>query len=673
METVKIKEPKDLIEIIEAENVATILGKADVDKIGQHLKEEFNSRGAWCTERHETLRKFIDMFLSKTDIKSWPWHGAANVVYPLITVAVNEFWTVFTDVFPECKVAKAETTQDFKTNSEILKATGGDRQMAVQYADMQQQQKDIIEGLCQRVGSLLNYQLTEEMPEWLDDTIAMGQLLPLCGLVLRKCYYDPIERRPCHKMVAATHVYANEGAVNVRSALWVAEKDFMYEKDFAEYFSSGHFSYVDLPDSGDDDKKIYFIEMMTYLDLDGDGISEPYIVWFLEEEGTVLRIEKLFEEQDIIFDEVMMQDESGEVYTEQGDILKIKPQTRYIDYRFMPNPEMPFFGMSFCDLLMHTTRVMSTLMNQTIDSATKSNLGGGIYSTSLNMKAGTLSFRPNEWKPVRASGEELARSFYPFPNNQPSPVLLELINMLDVKTQQVANIDQFNAENMQPDMSATVGMIMADKGIGKFRAIFKGIKKSLDQEIQCLLECNRKYFNADKYARIANIQLMPEELEANVYKVASNINLNSLNNVQKMARLQFLMGWNGDPTIDQTEIRREVFKGYEFNDCERFIIQPPIIPQPDPMQELTLKKLEKEIDLFDKQGNLFDAQAEGHRTKSKDIELMQPINYVKTAADATDKMASAESREQGTQIKAYTGMLQGFARLKGNGNGQNNG
>jgi chaperonin GroES len=85
--TAKLK----LDRIQDSENVAELLGKEDLSTIGLHVKgtyeEDKSSRQRWETKMTEAT----ELALQITEQKSYPWPNAANVKFPLITIASMQF------------------------------------------------------------------------------------------------------------------------------------------------------------------------------------------------------------------------------------------------------------------------------------------------------------------------------------------------------------------------------------------------------------------------------------------------------------------------------------------------------------------------------------------------------------------------------------------------------
>ena len=93
------------------------------------------------------------------------------------------------------------------------------------------------------------------------------------------------------------------------------------------------------------------LEQHTYLDLDDDGYSEPYIVTVEYNSKKVLRIVPRFDESKIMVDE-------------KGKVVSIEAKQYYTKYGFIPNPDGGFYDIGFGRLLGPLNNSANTIINQ---------------------------------------------------------------------------------------------------------------------------------------------------------------------------------------------------------------------------------------------------------------------------------------------------------------------
>ena len=86
------QQPVDMLRsFIGQANIAPMLDDEVVKKIGMEVTRGYDadhaSRGDW----ERMMQKAMDLAMQVTQAKNWPWAGAANVKYPLITTGAIQF------------------------------------------------------------------------------------------------------------------------------------------------------------------------------------------------------------------------------------------------------------------------------------------------------------------------------------------------------------------------------------------------------------------------------------------------------------------------------------------------------------------------------------------------------------------------------------------------------
>src|SRR5690606_15873332 len=110
---IEIKIPKvarKLLKWIESPNIAKELSKEKLARIGERVVRDYNidksSRSEWETQ----VEKALKCAKQVVEAKSFPWPGAANVKYPLVTTAAIQFHArSYPEIVKGNEVVKART------------------------------------------------------------------------------------------------------------------------------------------------------------------------------------------------------------------------------------------------------------------------------------------------------------------------------------------------------------------------------------------------------------------------------------------------------------------------------------------------------------------------------------------------------------------------------------
>jgi len=385
---------KKIEQFIYSNNIAVDLTKEALAKIGQDVVTGYDIDLESRSDTDKINKEAMDLANQTYEKKNFPWPNAANVKYPLITVAAIQFAS---RAFPE--LVPDETIVN-------VKIVGND----------DQEQK---EARAQRVGRYMDYQLTEEIGGWLDDTDRLLHALPIVGTCFRKVYYDSLLGRVATEFLPYSDVIVNAKVKNLKEARRVSHKFYKYNNYAIEMASADLWLEQNLgnapSEDNDEDAPHLFIEQHRWLDLDKDGYEEPYIVTVHKESSQVMRIVARYDADSLIL--------------KAGKLIRINPTQYFVKYPFIPNPAGTFYDIGFGTLLYPINSSINTTINQLLDGGTLANTGGGFLGRGLRLTKGEVRFAPGEWKQTDIMAGDLKSGIVPLPIREPSQVLFSLLEI----------------------------------------------------------------------------------------------------------------------------------------------------------------------------------------------------------------------------------------------------
>jgi chaperonin GroES len=569
-----------LEKIIASNNVAEDLDEEELKKIGTKVYDGFDadikSRAVW----EKDLEKWTKLALQIVDEKTYPWKGASNVKYPLLSTAAMQF--------------------SARAYPSLVPSDGSVVKCRVLGADPMGEKAN----RAARVGRHMSYQVIEEMQGWEEDMDRLLLVLPITGTAFKKSYFDSSKGTNCSKLVYPTDLVVNYWAKSLEDAERKTEILSMSQRIVKERQNEGIFRKVDLPDPTisfeDQDKAIRqgfvhpeqdettpytMLEQHTYLDLDKDGYAEPYIVLIEKESKEVLRIVPRFWEEDVIMNE-------------KEQVVRINAIEYYTKFSFVPNPDGGFYDIGFGRLLGPINASADTLVNQLIDAGTLNNLQAGFIGKGLRIKMGESSFTPGEWKAVNATGDDIKKQIFPLPTKEPSPVLMNLLQFLLQSGKELASVAEIFVGKMPgQNTPATTTMATIEQGMKVFTAVYKRIFRSLTKEYRKLYKLNQKYLDPQQY-----IDFLDEEIQQSDYAGPENDIIPAADPQataaqEKMTKLQMLMQLLSLGTLDPMEVTKYALEAGEIPNAEQFQIkQPPPDPKGQQMQqEMEMKQQEQQM------------------------------------------------------------------------------
>lgn len=570
-----------LNEFLTTPNVAELLDDDELGEIGRTVKFEHeidkNSRREWETDYHAAMK----LALQQSTPKNYPWKGAANVKYPLLTSAAMQF------------AARAYPAIVRDHNPVKARVVGKDD-------DGQKRNRG------DRIGRHMSWQLMEEMTEWEGDTDQLLHILPIAGMCYRKSYFDPTLGRNVSEMVHPLDLVINDGAKDINTVPRITQRVPLYPYEIEERMRSGVFRRAELglaAEGGTDkDAPHIFLEQHRKLDLDDDGYGEPYIVTVHESTSQVVRIVPNFREQSVAVNEA-------------GEVAKITRDQYFTKYGFMPNPSGGWHDIGFGYLLRPINEATNTVINQLLDAGHLATVGGGFIGSGARLKGGQLKFKIGEWIPVDVPGGSLRDNLVPRPIQEPSLVLFQLLGLLIDAGKDISSVKDVmtGGENQGKNASPTTTLALIEQGMQVFTAIYKRVFRALKSEYTKLYALNGIYLDEETYFTVLDTpeKIGKEDYAPGDFDVVPVADPNMVTNMQRLGRAEYLAQFVQDPHFDGMEIRRRMLEAASINDIDELLVKelpddPSLAAKAD---ELDIQKRKLEIEWYETQSKVAERKA----------------------------------------------------------------
>lgn len=568
----KQEEGMDFRALIESINIAESLDETLLTKIGTEAKRGYDEDKATRSDWEDSLEEWVKLAKQVKEDKSYPWPGASNVKYPLVTTAAMQFAArAYPSLVPsDGHIVKSVVIGKDPTGEKLEKAT--------------------------RISDFMSYQILHEMDHWEEDMDRLLIQLPVVGMLFKKTYWDPIEKVPKSCVVLPQNLIINYWAKSLDDSERISEEIYMSPRVLKERQMAGVFLDIELgeppapeneknaPNQLDETTPYSLIEQHTFLDLDEDGYEEPYIVTFQKETGKVLRIAARYEEEGIFTDD-------------NGVLLKIEPIQYYTKFGFVPNPDGSFYDIGFGCLLGPINESVNTLINQLIDSGTLNNLQSGFVGKGLRLRMGEYGFQPGEWKPVNATGDDLKKQIVPLPTKEPSNVLFELMGSLITSGKELASVAEiFTGKMPGQNTPATTTMASIEQGMKVFTAVYKRIFRSLAEEFKKIYDLNRVYLDPETYKEVLDSPIGPDDFNKDNYDICPGADPTAISQTEKLLKAQGLLELLPTGMLNPVEVIKRVLEAQEQPNWQQILNpqvaetgMPPEAP-PDPkLQEMQMK------------------------------------------------------------------------------------
>lgn len=601
-----------LAEYEQADNIAALLSDDELKTIGYDVDREYDidkrSRADW----EDSAKKAMDVALQVRQPKNYPFSGAANIKYPLVTVAALQFGArAYPAIVDGTRIVKGQVLgrDDGIPQTDEL---GEPRLDPMNGEPLWITPPGVKKAKADRVSQHMSYQLLCEMEEWEEDTDVLLHHLPIVGCAFRKVWRSAELRRNKAEMVPAIHLVVNNKVRSLDEAPRVTHELFLYPQDIEERMRSGTFIEVDLPapadatgQGSDDDAPHMFLEQHRYLDLDDDGYREPYIVTVHKDSCQVVRIVANYRLENI-------------VTSKDGKrIIRIPKEQYFVKYSFLPDPKGGFYDIGFGKLLESLSETIDTTINQMLDAGHLQNAGGGFIGSGVRLKKKEIKVAPGRFEQVEASGD-LRQQIYSHEHPGPSPVLFQLLGMMVEAARDITAVkDILTGESTESPQTATTTLALIEQGLKVFTAIYKRVYRALKHEFKLLARLNAQHLDQQEYFTFLDQQqvVAREDYDLSSMDIVPVADPKMVTDMQRSARANLVLQVSGHPVLGPTLVPHEATK-YVFDtagmaeEAEKLIAKPQ--QGPSPVEQLQIADAEAEIGK--KQAEATRAEAEAAKT-----------------------------------------------------------
>jgi chaperonin GroES len=478
MEEMNIPEPVEP----ENNNIAASLDDKELreisSKVIRDFEQDLESRAEW-EEKHA---QWLKIYYQEDVPEMGPWSGSSEESIPVMAEAVNQFQSrSYKAFFP---------TRYFVDAIPVGNPSRGARERA------------------ERVGKHMSYQLSVLDRSYKKNKAEMFTAVALDGSDFTKSYYSPTKKRTIIERVRALDLVVPYGTGPRRleeierktqikfmslNETKILKRDGWFIEDAQPWNGeSGGEIQTTIEDAEgitkqtnyvNDESECCILEQHCLLDLDEDGISEPYIVWVDRQSRKTLRIQIRYEV-----------DENG------IPVDNKEPIEYFTHYQFLPNPN-GFYGLGFGFLLGKMNKALNKLVRLFIDGNELHVVGNttSLVSESLGLPGDTYELSMGKANKIPRSVDDIRKHFLPMSFEAPSPQTLQAIELLTAHANKLSTNSDILSGNPDKVYQPTAMLAMIEQGLQLFSSVQEFLGYSMEDELQKVYRINSKYLEDDQY------------------------------------------------------------------------------------------------------------------------------------------------------------------------------
>jgi hypothetical protein len=473
-------------------------------------------------------------------------------------------------------IAEAATQFNARAIAELYPAGGPVKTTIIGQPDEE------TEDQARRVREFMNYQITQEMPEYFPDLDQMLFHLPLVGQTFKKVWWDVNLERQCSQFVMAEDFVVAPESKDLQTSPRYTQLIRMPKNDYDRYVDAGWYLPVKFTGDGIDpsgdtigeiegvntqgddveDDIVTLLEMHVYEDVEDDDVL-PYVVTIDYDTDKVVSVRRNWRSED----------------------EKKLRRDWFVSYKFLPG--LGFYGFGLYHIIGGLGKAATGSLRALLDSAAFSNMQGG-FKLKGRVSGGEIDVSPGEFVDLEATVDDVKKAIMPLPFKEPSAVLFQLLGYVVDIGQRFASTADLNVGDVNPNAPVGSTIALIEQGSKSFSAIHKRLHNSQGQEFKLLAQLNaenlpesfdfaiagssNKIYAADFDERIDVVPVS----DPNIFSTAQRI-------AQAQAILE--MARSAPELHDMYEAYKRMYEAIRIQNIDELLKEPAEAPRIDPIDE----------------------------------------------------------------------------------------
>ena len=487
-------------------------------------------------------------------------------------------------------IAEAATQFNAKAIAELYPSGGPIKSVIIGQPDEE------IEEQGRRVREFMNYQITEEMPEYFPDLDQMLFHLPLVGQTFKKVWWDVNLDRQCSQFVKAEDFCVAPESKDLYTSPRYTHLIRMPKNDYNRYVQNGY--YLQTSDAGSDDVDpadsvigeiegvdeyddsnddiITLLEMHVYdlfdgidgeemdeEDEDDNAVALPYVITIDYDNQKIVSVRRNWRED---------------------DEMK-KRRDWFVSYKFLPG--LGFYGFGLYHMIGGLGKAATGSLRALLDSAAFANMQGG-FKLRGRVTGGDVQVNPGEFVDLDSTVDDVNKAIMPLPFKEPSGSLFNLLGFMVDAGQRFASTADLNVGDVNPNAPVGSTVALIEQGSKAFSAIHKRLHYSQGQEFKMLAALNAENLPEEfTFSRAGaaetvyaadfddRIDIVPVS-DPNIFSTAQRI-------AQAQAVLQ--MAQAAPQLHDMYEAYKRMYEAIRIQNIDEILKKPEEAVQMDPIDE----------------------------------------------------------------------------------------
>jgi len=552
------------------ENLADTIDAQELNGVASQLISSYESdkeaRSQWESRYKQGLETLDPNGGQDEEENQRATRGLSTVVHPMIAEAATQF--------------------NARAIAELYPSGGPVKTVIIGEANEE------MEDQARRVKDYMNYQITQEMPEYFPDLDQMLFQLPLIGHTFKKVWWDANLDRQCSQFVKAEDFVVSPDSKDLYTAPRYTHVIRMPKNEFNKYVEAGQYlpskySSEDIDPSGDigseiegvdpygdsSDQVMTLLEVHSYQMFDGvDGIEDnededavalPYVITIDYDAEKIVAVRRNWEEED----------------------AKKKRRDWFVSYKFLPSTG--FYGFGLYHMIGGLGKAATGSLRALLDSAAFANMQGG-FKLKGRVTGGEMQINPGEFADLDATVDDVNKAIMPLPFKEPSQTLFNLMGAITDSGRRFASTADLNVGDVNPNAPVGSTVALIEQGSKAFSAIHKRLHYSQGQEFKLLAKLNAIYLpDQVKFSAVGSSSIIYAKDFDDRIDIVPVSDPNIFSTAQRIAQGQAIlqMAQASPQLYDMYEANKRMLEAVRINNIDEILKKPEEAVRLDPIDE----------------------------------------------------------------------------------------
>ena len=460
-----------------------------------------------------------------------------------------------------------------------------------------------LEEQARRVRQFMNYQITEEMPEYFPDLDQMLFHLPLVGQTFKKIWWDANLERQCSQFVKAEDFVVSPDSKDLYTSPRYTHVIRMPKNDYNKYVQAGWYLPIDSQDESsegyedavnevegisDNQKNIVtLLEMHVYElfndlgddEKDENAVALPYVITIDQDNEKIVSVRRNWYQED----------------------ENKKRRDWFVSYKFLPG--LGFYGFGLYHLIGGLGKAATGSLRALLDSAAFANMQGG-FKLRGRVSGGEMQVNPGEFVDLDATVDDVNKAIMPLPFKEPSGSLFNLLGFIVDAGQRFASTADLNVGDVNPNAPVGSTVALIEQGSKAFSAIHKRLHYSQGQEFKMLAKLNAEYLPESFSFSLAgsSSQIFAADFDDRI-DISPVSDPNIFSTAQRIAQAQAVlqMAQSAPQFHDLYSAYKRMYEAIRIPNIEEILMEPEDAVKMDPIDENMAVMYGKSIRAFPEQ------------------------------------------------------------------------